>query len=321
VRSYANDVGASLAGEDRPLALDGDALASETPGSVTADIAILYAGTRLLDEVNDPMPAAGGATGVILTDQAVCRVLPRAALARFPVVRVGIVGRSPEPCELSLQLVELRGEAAGAPYGNPGTLKVGPSADLATHWIELPEHQPLGATVALALRATSGRFFWVGKDRGLARVAVRDPDPGGRVVTIAGKPFALGPGDATPAAGAAHAPPARAAHAPLASFPRRREPSVSGIGETLGSRLRGNDAVTPILPGDAVTPILPGDAVTPALASGRRAAPSDADRYEWRGVSLPAPAFAGRPPRMSSLLFATVNIRDLTLRYARQVRT
>lgn len=252
VRSYANDVGASLAGEDRPLALDGDALGGETPSSVTADIAILYAGTRLLDEVNDPMPTAGGASGVVLTDQAVCQALPRPALARFPVVRVGIVGRAPEPCELSLQLVELRGGAAGAAYGNPGTLKVEPSAALAIHWIDLPEHQPLGATVALALRATSGRFFWVGKDRGLARVAVRDPDPGGRAVTIAGKPFALARRDATAAASTAQ---------------------------------------------------------------------SDADRYEWKGVSLPVATFVGEPPTMSSLLFVTVNVRDLTLRYARQVRT
>jgi hypothetical protein len=43
--------------------------------------------------------------------------------------------------------------------------------------------------VGLSVRANKGRFFWVCAADPLIRLAVRDPDPGGRPLVLNGKPL------------------------------------------------------------------------------------------------------------------------------------
>lgn len=182
VRRVPGVVSVQLAGEALPLVLPDGALAAERPSTVTADVVVRYAGVRLLDEANDPLPAGRAVGGTIVGASPVQRTLPPTALAAHRIARIGIIGRSPEGCELSVQLVDA--VASQAPLTPPGVCTVTASDDIGTWWVDLQQDAPSDVAPAISVRATAGRFFWVTGSQPLARVAVHDPDPGTRPVRL-----------------------------------------------------------------------------------------------------------------------------------------
>lgn len=170
-----------LTGDDATLAL-GDPLASETPQSAIGDLTVKYAGIRILENVSDEPPAAGAIiSGRIVGNESGLRIFPPKAFDGISPARVGIVGRAPEACELSLEFVSVTGDLAGPPLGPPAALKLDAGNDIRTHWAEAPQGVVLSGLVGLRVRANRGRFFWVyGEQHPLVRIAILDPDPGGR---------------------------------------------------------------------------------------------------------------------------------------------
>jgi len=183
-----------LEGEPLPLAAFADGpLADETPQSALGDLTIRYDGLRLLDEASDTLPPPGSAVqGHIVGAEGALRAWPGAALQGRVPARIGVWGRAPEAAELAVELVELRGRNVGATLAGPVLLKPAPGDGLRLHWALLPALPPLPADVGLRLRCNVGRFFWAARDDGepLVRVAVADPDPGGRPVWLGGMQIA-----------------------------------------------------------------------------------------------------------------------------------
>ncbi len=187
VRTFPGVLGHSLDGGAIPLALDGPGLAAETPATAQADLSVSYAGMRLHEAVRDAPPAGAGAvSGLVVGDLPVVRALPPAALVDHGPARVAPVGRAPAGCSLSAELVDLGAGPPGTPLGPPGTLELEASDALCTPWIDLPATGPVDRPAGVALRATAGRFLWAAAASGapLLRMAVHDPDPGGRPVRL-----------------------------------------------------------------------------------------------------------------------------------------
>jgi hypothetical protein len=169
-----------------PVQLDlGGALADERPSSVTGDLTITYAGIRILESASDEPPEANAAvSGVIATASGVLKTFAPEALEGITPARVGIVGRAPEECELSLEFVSVNGGVAGSPVGPPAVLTLTPDNDIRTRWVEVPAGVTLSGALGLRVRANRGRFFWVTREQPLARIAIHDPNPGGRPLFI-----------------------------------------------------------------------------------------------------------------------------------------
>jgi hypothetical protein len=168
-------VPALLAAGDAPL----DAAAA---GSVRADTTITYAGIRLLDTIADELPAPSDVHGFVVRSEPRVRTLPPDSLREVDVARIGLIGRAPEACELSVQLVDTRRN--GTPVGPPGVVQLDPHDDIRTVWVEMPALEVGDASVAISAKATRGRFFWCADDAPLVRVAIHDPDPGGRPIRL-----------------------------------------------------------------------------------------------------------------------------------------
>jgi hypothetical protein len=184
IRTELEGVSTYLALADR---LAGIPLADEQPTSVTADLTVRYAGLRLLSSVMDAVPAGnGGFGGVVVGEQPVVRPLPEEALANFAVARAGLIGRAPEPCELAVQLVDMSTGIPGSPLGPPGVVELPPSAITDTIWIDLPETDTPGNMVGVSAHTNRGRFLWVADPEPRLRLAVHDPDPGGRSLRLSG---------------------------------------------------------------------------------------------------------------------------------------
>lgn len=169
-----------------PLQIDlGGALADERPSSATGDLTITYAAIRILETVSDEPPASSAAvSGVIATAAGVLKTFPPEALDGIAPARVGIIGRAPEECELSLEFVSVNGGIAGSPVGPPAVLTLAPDNEIHTRWVDVPAGVTLSGALGLRVRANRGRFFWVTREQPLARVAIHDPDPGGRPLFI-----------------------------------------------------------------------------------------------------------------------------------------
>jgi hypothetical protein len=74
----------------------------------------------------------------------------------------------------------------GAPLAPPAVVAVEAGGPLRTHWAELTPHLVLAGAGGIRVRANRGRFFWAFGDTGqpLVRVAIFDPDPGGRALLL-----------------------------------------------------------------------------------------------------------------------------------------
>lgn len=177
----------ALDGIARPLPLPGP-LAAEPPTSVAGDLTVRYDGLRILDEVSDVLPATFNAVaGVVVGAAAQVRTLPPDALHGVAPARVGIVGRSPHGGEVSIEFVRVIGSTAGEPIAPPAVLTLLPSRAIDLHWADVPEGVTLDGPVGVRVRANRGTFFWVANgDRPLVRLAIHDPDPGGRLLAIGG---------------------------------------------------------------------------------------------------------------------------------------
>ena len=184
--------------------------AAETPNGATGDLTVRYEGVRILETVSDAIPAGPkgpalqgsqgpalqgsqgpalhAVSGVIVGPAEAVRALPPHALDGHSPARIGIYGRAPEACELAVEFVATSGEVAGAALAPPAVLVIEPGGELRTHWAVLPEDAALTGASGVRVRANSGRFFWAFNQDGapIVRVAVFDPDPGGR-------PLFLGP--------------------------------------------------------------------------------------------------------------------------------
>lgn len=177
----------TLAGGAQPLEL-GAGLAAFPPTSARGDLTLHYAGLRILGAHSDEVPVFGGTAGSVVGSEPVLRAVPSAALSELPLARVGVIGRAPVDCELSLALAVDAGGVPGPALGPPVTLLVAAADELCTHWFDLPlGASPLAQPILLVLHATSGRFLWAGEQQPLARLAVRDPDPGGRALLLGGR--------------------------------------------------------------------------------------------------------------------------------------
>ena len=235
VRAFPGVLRAELAGDRAALQLQGPPLAAEQPSSVMADVTVRYEGVRILESVSDAVPAAaGGVNGTVVAGQALVRALPP-ALQPPPIARVGIIGRAPVDSELSVEIVDMSLGRAGAALGRPGVVQVPASETVATVWVEMPEAVLPKVPLGVSVRANKGRFLWAAAEAPLLRLAVRDPDPGGRTLR-------------------------------------------------LGSQTLVN---------------------------------IDGERLEMPAQALPAAVFRSQTPAFESDLFLTIDVADLTLRYAR----
>ena len=170
--------------------LSGQPLANEAPASAAADLTVRYAGLRILESVSSAVPAAAGNIGgLVVSSQFAVRAFPPQALLNQPIARVGLIGRAPEACELAVQLVDYSSGGPGPALGTAGVVELAPSALISTCWVDLPGSPVPTVPVGLSVRANKGRFFWVCASDPLIRLAVRDPDPGGRPLLLNGQPL------------------------------------------------------------------------------------------------------------------------------------
>lgn len=176
-----------LSGDPVRLDLGSGALASETPSSVTGDLTISYAGIRILENVSDEPLAPGAAvTGVIAGASGALKVFAPQALEGIAPARLGIIGRAPEECELSLEFVSVNGGVVASPVGPPAVMTLTPDNEIRTRWVDVPPGVALNGPLGLRVRANRGRFFWVTREQPLARIAIHDPDPGRRPLFLGG---------------------------------------------------------------------------------------------------------------------------------------
>ncbi len=174
-----------LAGDVLPLAIPEPPLPGLAPSRAIADVTVKYAGIRILDEVSDAVPKqAGGISGIVVGETAALRTLPPKGLDGFAVAKLGVVGRAAVDCELVVELVDA---VTGVPLATPAAQLLAASPLVATIWLDVPPHEPVSVPAAISVRTNHGRFLWAASPHPLVRVAVFDPDPGGRPVRIDGR--------------------------------------------------------------------------------------------------------------------------------------
>jgi hypothetical protein len=183
----------TLIGDPVALALP-QSPAIDASTRVVADVTARYDGVRLLAQVSDPLPPNNALRGRILGAEWRTAALPPDGLKGQTVARIGLIGRAPEPCEVSVRLVR---PVSGDPLAiAPAVLRLDPRAEIHTVWFSVPPGTPIREPVSVAARATRGRFYWAtdGNDKPLVRIAVVDLQPAAalRVVKLGGKPLSLG---------------------------------------------------------------------------------------------------------------------------------
>jgi hypothetical protein len=187
LRTFKGVSSVTLEGEPQqlPLNLDAGNLDTEQPGSVTADLVVNYNYLRLLAHLNDDKPVtSGNVSGRIVDEAGVKRVLLDDEIADYPIDRIGLIGRAPETCELSLSLFAGPVENPDQPLTDPGVIQLEASTNIQVVWIGLPETVSHAGPLVLRVRANSGRFFWVTNPEPAVKVVVRDTSPGARPVRI-----------------------------------------------------------------------------------------------------------------------------------------
>ena len=188
LRTEKGVISVSVEGDPTPLQLSGP-LADEVPSSVTADITVKYEGIRILENASDDLPVAGDAiAGTIVEADGALRVLPPQALDQQKPAKVGVYGRAPEDCELSIEFVRVVGRDAAETLAPPAVVQIKKSAAVGSYWAQAPKDIQITGPAAMRVRANKGRFYWVEHTpgQGIVRIAVFDPDPGGRPVLLNG---------------------------------------------------------------------------------------------------------------------------------------
>ncbi|HVF13861.1 MAG TPA: hypothetical protein VM942_04630 [Acidimicrobiales bacterium] len=190
VRRFGEKVTVELEGSAVLLALPAPALDPRRPRSVVAEVTVRHHGLRI-HPVSDDIPPGGGGLGgpVVGGQEPFVRMLPPAALVGETVLRIGLVGRAPEPTDLSVRMVEQAAGRPGPPVGNPGVvgLEPGPTAGpRRVVWVDLPGGVEVTGAVGVAVTATRGRFLWAAQPDPLVVVAVAQPDAAGTEVQVGG---------------------------------------------------------------------------------------------------------------------------------------
>jgi len=188
LRSEKGVVSASVEGDPIPLPLSSP-LADEVPASVTADVTVKYEGIRILENASDDLPSASDAiSGTIVDAGGALRVLPPQALDQQKPAKVGVYGRAPEDCELSIEFVRVVGADAAETLAAPAVLQLKKSNAVASYWAQVPKGTQISGPAAVRVRANKGRFFWADHTtgQGVVRIAILDPDPGGRALMLNG---------------------------------------------------------------------------------------------------------------------------------------
>ena len=186
LRTFPGIITTRLEGDAVRLALEAaPPLAAEQPASAIGDLTVKYDGLRAHSDLSDAVPMqAGNIGGPLVTDATVTRPFPPAAFDGIAPARIGIIGRAPEACELSVQLVMMNGGSPGKGMGAPSVRTIAADSRFVTHWFDLPELEPPQQPTGLSVRSTRGRFLWAAMANPLLRVAVRDPNPGGRPLRL-----------------------------------------------------------------------------------------------------------------------------------------
>lgn len=189
LRTVPGVIATELAGDPVVLAVPSPPLAGVAPSRAVADVTVRYHGMRILETVSDSdVPSqAGGVSGVVVSGDAVLRALPPQGLDGFTVAKIGIVGRAPVECELVVELVDVTSGTPAGAVATPAARVLPASTLVETIWLDVPAHAPIGVPVAVSVRTNHGRFLWAAAPDPLLRVAVLDPDPGGRPVRIGGR--------------------------------------------------------------------------------------------------------------------------------------
>ena len=125
--------------------------------------------------------------GAVVAGTAVRRALPPAALDGERLGKVGLVGRALAAGKLTVTLLDA---VAGRPLAPPVTVDLIAAQAIRTLWIELADMPPIAGPVAIEARAEGGPFLWMADPLPRVRLAVRDPDPGGRPLLMNGAPLA-----------------------------------------------------------------------------------------------------------------------------------
>ncbi len=188
LRNVSGTTTAALAGDPTGVPLDGD-LPAELPSSVVADVHVRYDGIRLA-EISDLLPSDRAVAGTVVGAEPVVRVLPPGALRDEQLARVGVVGRAPAACEMSIHVVDCSPGADHAPLAPPAVSTVGASTasdDFEVVWATFDPPLPIDRPIGISATATTGTFWWVGEPDPLVRLAIIDPDPGGRPILLAGE--------------------------------------------------------------------------------------------------------------------------------------
>jgi hypothetical protein len=187
VRSVRGITRAELAGSSTPVSIEGDPLPTAVPSSVIADVRVTYAGIRLA-EMSDLLPTDRAVEGIVVGAHPEIRTLPPEALRGEQVARIGIVGRAMDDVELTVQLVDPN-SADPDPVAPPAVLAVTPTApgqELGVAWATFDPPVEAERPLAISVTATRGTFLWVADPVPRVRIAIVDPDPGGRPILLAG---------------------------------------------------------------------------------------------------------------------------------------
>ena len=188
LRTFAGVTRTELTGESQAIPLDlGVApLDAETPTAVSADLTVRYDGLRVLPRVNDALPTTtGNLHGRIVRTEPVGRTVLDGATAAYPVARIGLLGRAPEACELSVWLApHITAGRAGEPLTDPGVVQLAAGSEMRVIWVALPQAVTHEGALCVQVRANSGRFFWLADLEPALKVAVLDPEPNGRPVLL-----------------------------------------------------------------------------------------------------------------------------------------
>jgi len=178
----------SVEGDPATLKLSGP-LGDEIPASVTGDLTVKYEGIRILESASDALPGSSDViSGAIVGAGGTLRTLPPKALGQQKPAKVGVYGRAPEDCELSIEFVRMVGNDAGETLAPPAVLQVKKSDAVTSYWVPVPKGTQISGAAAVRVRANKGRFFWADHagGEGILRVAIFDPDPGRRPLLLNG---------------------------------------------------------------------------------------------------------------------------------------
>ncbi len=188
VRSVPGTTTVVLAGDPAEVTIDGPDLPQERPTDVVADVHVVYDGIRLA-EISDLLPTSRAVSGRVVRSEPAVRALPPSALRDERIARVGLVGRSSVASDLSIHVVDATPGADHAPLAPPAVCSLdatSASEEFTVVWATFDPPIHVDRPVGISVTVTDGSFWWVGEPEPLVRIAVVDPDPGGRPILLAG---------------------------------------------------------------------------------------------------------------------------------------